>query len=105
MCEKYIESNVKKIIAKGQNILCTITTPLTSFTDRLMPSVQAIKSVGKIITNSLTDGTRPSVYQSSVKPIFVANSVANKKTPTDGLTDGYTRAKKKTFPAGTLPKE
>ena len=34
-----------------------------------------MKSVGEIIT----DGTRPSVYQSSVTPISVAKSVANKK--------------------------
>jgi hypothetical protein len=80
------------------------TTPLTSFTDGLIPSVKAMKFIDKIITDGLTDGTRPSVYQSSVKPISVANSIVNKKTHrrnTDGLTDGYTSAKKK-FPAGTL---
>jgi hypothetical protein len=55
-----------------------------------------MKSVGEIITDGLTDGTRLSVYQSSVNLISVAKSVANKKkTPTDGLTDGYARAKKK----------
>jgi hypothetical protein len=58
-----------------------------------------MKSVGTIITDGLTNGTRPSVYQSSVKPISVAKSVANKKKTyqrnTDGLTDRYTRAKKK----------
>jgi hypothetical protein len=43
-----------------------------------------MKSVGEIITDGLIDGTRPSVYQSSVTPISVAKSVANKKTPTDG---------------------
>jgi hypothetical protein len=67
-----------------------------------------MKSVGEIITDGVTDGTRPSVYQSSVTPISVAKSVANKKNThrrnTDGLTDGYARAKKK-FPAGTLPME
>ena len=56
-----------------------ITTPLTSFTDGLIPSVPSMKSVGEIITDGLTDGTRPSVYQSSVTPISVAKSVANKK--------------------------
>ena len=84
----------------------SITTPLTSFTDRLIPSVTAMKSVGEIITDGLTDGTRPSVYQSSITSISIAKSVANKKNThrrnTDGLTDGYARAKKK-FPAGTLP--
>ena len=58
-----------------------------------------MKSVGEIIIDGLTDGTRPSVYQSSVTPISVAKSVANKKNThrrnTDGLTDGYARAKKK----------
>jgi len=57
-----------------------------------------MKSVGEIITDGLTDGTRPSVYQSSVTPISVAKSVANKKTHrqnTDGLTDGYACVKKK----------
>jgi hypothetical protein len=38
-----------------------------------------MKSVGEIITDGVTDGTRPSVYQSSVTPISVAKSVANKK--------------------------
>jgi len=53
-----------------------------------------------------TDGINPSVKQSSVNPISVAKSIANKKnhspteTPTVIQTD--TRAKKK-FPAGTLP--
>jgi hypothetical protein len=55
------------------------TTPLTNFTDGLIPSVKAMKFVGKIITDGLTDGTRPSVYQSLVKPISIANSVVNKK--------------------------
>ena len=54
-----------------------------------------MKSVGKIIT----DGPRLSVYQSSVTPISVAKSVANKKNThrrnIDGLIDGYARAKKK----------
>jgi hypothetical protein len=75
------------------------TTLLTSFTDGIIPSVKVMNSVGNIITDGLTDGTRPSVYQSSVKPIFVAKSVANKKNThrrnTDSLTDGYTRTKKK----------
>jgi len=64
--------------------MITNTTPLTSFIDGLMSSVQAMKSVGKIITDGLTDRTRPSIYQSPVKPISVANYVTNKKTPTDG---------------------
>jgi hypothetical protein len=57
-----------------------------------------MKSVGEIITDSLTDGKRPSVYQSSVTSIFVAKSVTNKENThqrnTDGLTDEYARAKK-----------
>jgi hypothetical protein len=77
-------------------------TPLTSFTDELLPSVTTIKSVGENHTDRITDGTRPSVKQSSVNPISVANSVANKKnhppteTPTEIQTD--TRAPKKSFP-------
>jgi len=39
--------------------------------------VTGIKSVGEIIT----DGTRPSVYQSSVTLISVTKFVANKKNP------------------------
>jgi len=58
-----------------------------------------MKSVGEIITDGLIDETRSSVYQSLVTPISVAKSVANKKNTyrrnTDGLTDGYARAKKK----------
>jgi hypothetical protein len=38
-----------------------------------------MQSVGETNTDGITDGTRPSVYQSSVNPISVANSVANKK--------------------------
>jgi hypothetical protein len=76
------------------------TTTLSSFTDGLIPSVTAMKSVGENNTDGITDGTRPSVYQSSVNPISVTKSVANKKKNThrrntDGLTDGYARAKKK----------
>jgi len=56
------------------------TTTLSSFTDGLIPSVTAMKSVGENHTDGITDGTRPSVKQSSVNPISVANSVANKKT-------------------------
>jgi hypothetical protein len=73
------------------------TTPLNSFIDGLIPSVTGMKSVGEIIT----DGTRPSVYQSSVTPIFVAKFVANKKTPTDGTSTVLqtdTCAVKKSFP-------
>ena len=71
-----------------------------------MPSVTAMKSVGENNTDGVTDGSSPSVNQSSVNPISVANSVANKKnhppteTPTVIQTD--TRAKK-IFLAGTLP--
>jgi hypothetical protein len=65
-----------------------------------------MKSIGTIITDGLTDGTRPLVYQSSVKFISVTKSVANKKkTPTDGtptVLQTDTRAPKKEFPAGTL---
>jgi len=61
-----------------------------------------MQSVGENNTDGLTDGINPSVKQSSVNPISVAKSVANKKKPlTDGNTDGYARQKK--FPAGTLP--
>jgi len=60
--------------------------------------MKAIKFVSNYFTDGITDGTRLSVYQSSVKPISVAKSVANKKNThrrnTDRLTDGYTRAKK-----------
>ena len=65
-----------------------------------------MKSVGENNTDGVTDGSSPSVNQSSVNPISVANSVANKKnhppteTPTVIQTD--TRAKK-IFLAGTLP--
>jgi hypothetical protein len=52
-----------------------ITTSINSFTDGLIPSVTGMKSIGEIIT----DGIHPSVYQSSVTPISVAKSVANKK--------------------------
>jgi hypothetical protein len=60
-----------------------------------------MQSVGETNTDGITDGTRSSVYQSSVNPISVANSVANKKKhpPMDR------RAPKKTFLAGTLPTE
>jgi len=81
------------------------TTALSSFTDGLIPSVTAIKSVGEKNTDGFPDGNNPSVKQSSVNPISVANSVANKKnhppmeTPTVIQMD--TRAKKK-FLAGTL---
>jgi len=77
----------------------TSTTSLNIFTNGLIPSGTRMKSVGEIITDGLTDGIRLSVYQSSVTPIFIAKSVANKKNThwqnTDGLTDGYARAKKK----------
>ena len=53
------------------------TTTLSSFTDGLIPSVKAIKSVGEQNTDGFTDGSDPSVKQSSVNPISVANSVAN----------------------------
>ena len=61
-----------------------------------------MKSIGEIIPDGLTDGKRLSVYQSSVNPISVANSVANiKKTATDGtptVLQTDTRAPKKSFP-------
>jgi len=84
------------------------TTPLTSFTDGLIPSVTAMKSVGEIITDGLTDGSCPLVYQSSVTPISVAKPVANKKTPTNEsptVLQTDTRAPKKKFPVGTIPTE
>jgi hypothetical protein len=68
-----------------------------------------MKSVGETNIDGLTDRTRPSVYQSSVNPISIAKSVANrKKKPTDGtptVLQTDTRAPKKKFPAGTLPTE
>jgi hypothetical protein len=42
-------------------VLFINTTTLSSFTDGLIPSVKTMKSVGEIITNGFTDGTRPSV--------------------------------------------
>jgi hypothetical protein len=77
------------------------TTPLNSFTDGLIPSVTGMKSVGEIITDGLTDGRRPSVYQSSVTPISVAKSVANKKNPSTEHRRSYRRIharQKKSFP-------
>ena len=67
-----------------------------------------MQSVGENNTDGLTDGTRPSVQQSSVNPISVAKSVANKKKPltdgnTDGNTDGYARQKK--IPRGNITDE
>jgi hypothetical protein len=65
-----------------------------------------MKSVGERNTDGFTDGIYPSVNQSSVNLISVANSIANKKnhppteTPTVIQTD--TRANKK-FLAGKLP--
>jgi hypothetical protein len=56
-----------------------------------------MKSVGENNTDGLTEGTRPSVKQSSVNPI----SVANKKNHPPMVIQTDTRAKKK-FPAGTL---
>jgi len=76
-----------------------ITTSLNSFTDGLIPSVTGMKSIGEIIT----DGIHPSVYQSSVTPISVAKSVANKKKHPPTVLQTDTRAPKKIFPAGTLP--
>ena len=65
-----------------------------------------MQSVGENNTDGLTDGINPSVKQSSVNPISVAKSVANKKnhspTETPMVIQTDTRAKKK-FPAGTLP--
>ena len=65
-----------------------------------------MKSVGENTTDGNTDGSDPSVNQSSVNPIFVANSVTNKKnhspTETPTVIQTNTRAKKK-FLAGTLP--
>ena len=80
-----------------------ITTSLNSFTDRLIPSVTGMKSIGEIITDGLTDGIHPSVYQSSVTPISVAKSVANKKKHPPTVLQTDTRAPKNFFPAGTLP--
>ena len=75
-----------------------ITTTLSSFTDGLIPSVTAMQSVGENNTDGLTDGINPSVKQSSVNPISVAKSVANKKnhspTETPTVIQMDTRAKK-----------
>ena len=60
-------------------------------------------SVGEIITDSLTDETRP-----SVTPIFVANSVANKKNhpPTEHQrTYRWIRAPKKKISRGKISDE
>jgi hypothetical protein len=78
------------------------TTTLSSFTDGLIPSVIAMNSVGENNTDGFTDGSRPSVKQSSVNPISAANSVANKKNHSPTVIQTDTRAKKK-FLAGTLP--
>jgi len=64
-----------------------------------------MKSVGENTTDGNTDGSDPSVNQSSVNPIFVANSVTNKKKPfTDGNTDGNTDeyARQKKIPRGNI---
>jgi len=61
-----------------------------------------MKSVGETNTDGFTDGLYPSVNQSSVNPISVANSVANKKNHPPTVIQTDTRAKKK-FLAGTLP--
>lgn len=52
--------------------------------------------VGKVFTDYITDGIRPSEYLLSVIPHSVAISVGNtKKTFTDGFTDGSCALKKK----------
>ena len=57
--------------------------------------------VGKVFTDYITDGIRPSEYLLSVIPHSVAISVGNKKnTFTDGFTDGPCAPKKKSFPLG-----
>jgi hypothetical protein len=61
-----------------------------------------MKSIGENNTDGFTDGSDPSVNQSSVNPISVANSVANKKNHPPTVIQTDTRAKKK-FLAGTLP--
>ena len=54
------------------------------------------KFVGKLFTDYITDGIRPSEYLLSVIPHSVAISVGNtKKTFTDGFTDGLCAPKKK----------
>jgi hypothetical protein len=63
-------------------VIRNITTTLSSFTDGMILSVKAMQSVGENNTDGLTDGTLPSVKQSSVNPISVVNSVANKKKTT-----------------------
>jgi hypothetical protein len=44
-----------------QDRVIKITTPLNSFTNGLIPSVTGMNSIGEIITDGFTDGTRPSV--------------------------------------------
>jgi hypothetical protein len=61
-----------------------------------------MKSVGENNTDGFTDESDPSVNQSSVNPISVANSVTNKKNHPPTVIQTDTRAKKK-FLAGTLP--
>jgi len=63
-------------------VIRNITTTLSNFTDGMIPSVKAMQSVGENNTDGLTDGTLPSVKQSSVNPISVVNSVTNKKKTT-----------------------
>jgi hypothetical protein len=49
-----------KILLKNI-ILMHFTTSLNSFSDGLIPLVTGMNSVGEIIIDGLTDGTRPSV--------------------------------------------
>ena len=77
VCNVGVLSTVKKDNLFWMMDWCGCTTTLSSFTDGLIPSVKAIKSVGEKNTDGFTDGSDPSVKQSSVIPISVANSVAN----------------------------
>ena len=103
--EKFMSSFYKQhstITRKKVIEIVDFTTTLSSFTDGLISSVTAMKSVGEKNTDGLTDGTRPSVYQSSVNPISVAKSVANKKKhPPTEHRQSYRRIRarqKKSFP-------
>jgi hypothetical protein len=57
----YVVRNLNILIKKDLSYVSGNTTTLSSFTDGLIPSVTAMKSVGENHTDGLTDGTRPSV--------------------------------------------
>ena len=82
--------------------ICVCTTRFHSFTDGNIPSVCDRTFVGKVFTDYITDGIRPSEYLLSVIPHSVAISVGNKKKH---IYRRPVRAKKKKFPAWNIPTE